>query len=59
MKALVKRESTNEPNVSQRTVTYDLYDTEGKYVTTYGVDQLQEAMDARAELDERSTMEVK
>jgi hypothetical protein len=35
MYATIKKESTNEPNISKRTITYDLY-VDGKYTMTYG-----------------------
>lgn len=47
-RATIKKTSSNEANVSQRTVSYDLY-VDGKYKTTYK--DVNDAIDARDKIN--------
>ena len=49
-RAVIKKTSTNEANVSERTIRYDLY-VDGKYKTTYK--DVNDALDARDKINKQ------
>ena len=54
MNVTIKRMSTTEELISQRTVTYDLY-VDGKYSSTFS--DVVDAMDFKAELENQESVE--